>query len=342
MGRHKAGLIGLGYIANYFHLPAWQKIRGCDLVAVCDADRNKLAAAGKKYGIKGLYADYRKLLENDEVDIVTVATPNSFHYRHTIDALNMGKHVIVEKPFAVTYRQAVDMIACARRNKRLLMCAQHNRFRPETASLYNAIRSGKLGNIYYAKATVLSARGVPSQLHYTESARKGGGPLYDSGSHLLDLAWWFMGCPKPSSVYAHKWRELAQAKGVQDPLFRRNYRSEDLCVAQVRFENGAVIFLEASYLINQPGDIIQCTLFGTKAGASWPAATVSREVKGKIETYKLKTDHNILASVRQLQAFIDRLNGKKSNIVPPEESAAVIRMIEAIHRSGEKGKVVYI
>lgn len=331
---HRLGVIGVGSIAGKFHLPAFSGLPNASLCALSDLDSAKLKGVGARYGIKKLFTNYRQMLRDRDIDAVVIASPSGSHYRHVMDALKAGKHVMVEKPFALTGREAWAMTDYAKKVRRVLLCAQHNRFRPETQAILKTIRSGAIGEVYYSKATVLVSRGVPIPAHYTKSAKSGGGPLYDSGAHLIDIAWWLMGCPKPVQVTGNCWHKLSHERHLQ---------CEDLAVAYIRFTNKAVMVLEASYLIHEKDDRIECRCYGDKGSVVWPKAILTKEQAGRLRQQKLSYDPNIFASVAQAKHFLSCIDKPKApRIVPADQSATVVRMLEAIHESSKTGKTIYL
>ena len=125
----RIGIIGCGGIANGKHLPALQKLPNAALVAFCDIIPEKAEQAKEKYGAPGAYAvqDYRALLEDKSIDAVHICTPNRSHCAITVDALEAGKHVMCEKPMAISAAQAKEMLLCAERCGKLLTIGYQNR-----------------------------------------------------------------------------------------------------------------------------------------------------------------------------------------------------------------------
>ena len=125
----RIGIIGCGGIANGKHLPALQKLPNASLVAFCDIIPEKAEQAKEKYGAPGAYAvqDYRALLEDKSIDAVHICTPNRSHCAITVDALEAGKHVMCEKPMAISAAQAKEMLLCAERCGKLLTIGYQNR-----------------------------------------------------------------------------------------------------------------------------------------------------------------------------------------------------------------------
>ncbi len=116
------------------HIPGWQAHDDVEIVAVCDIDKKRASSAAEEFNIPNTFKDFKKLVRMKEIDIVDVCAPNMVHTPAVIAALNAGKHVICEKPLAVTTAEVKKMGLTAKKKRRKLMTAQHQRFRAETIS----------------------------------------------------------------------------------------------------------------------------------------------------------------------------------------------------------------
>ena len=160
----RVGIIGCGGIANGKHMPALKKVKNCEMVAFCDIVVEKAEKAAREYGTPDakVYADYKKLLEDKTIDVVHVCTPNRSHSFITVDALDAGKHVMCEKPMAINSVEAKKMLDAAKRNGKLLSIGYQSRFRADSMYMKSEAEAGTFGEIYYAKATALRRRMVPT------------------------------------------------------------------------------------------------------------------------------------------------------------------------------------
>ena len=131
--KFKVGIVGTGGIARNDHIPGWQTIPDVEIVAVCDIDKARAATAGQQAGTTAVFTDYKKLMQRKEIDAVDICTPNLSHTPIVLAALAAGKHVICEKPLAVTTKEVKAMGQMARTKRRILMTAQHRRY--ESASV---------------------------------------------------------------------------------------------------------------------------------------------------------------------------------------------------------------
>ncbi len=148
----KIAMIGCGSIGQHRHIPEASAHPDVKLVALCDIKKDRVEEMAKKYGTDA-YTDYKDLLKKADVDAVVVGTPNVCHAPQTIDSLNAGKHVLVEKPMAGTREEAKAMIKAAEKNKKFLMVGQNQRLMPPHVKAKEILASGKLGKIFTFQTT---------------------------------------------------------------------------------------------------------------------------------------------------------------------------------------------
>ena len=160
----RVGIIGCGGIANGKHMPALSKLKNVKMVAFCDIIEKKALAAREKFGTPdcAVYTDYKKLLEDKSIDVVHVLTPNRSHSFITVDALEAGKHVMCEKPMAINSAEAQKMLDAAKRTGKKLTIGYQSRHRTDSLFLKGEVEAGTFGDIYYAKATAIRRRAVPT------------------------------------------------------------------------------------------------------------------------------------------------------------------------------------
>ena len=197
----KFGMIGVGKICQGCHLPAYDKLDDVKIVAICDINEDRLNEIGKRYPDAKRYTDYREMIENEELDAVDICTPNNIHSEAAVFALDHGLHVMCEKPDAVSVCEAEKMKNAAEKSGKTLMVMRNNRYRPSTKFLKQYIAEGKMGEIYAGRCGWVRRRGIPGKGGwFTTKALSGGGPLIDLGVHMIDLAIWLMGNPRPVAV----------------------------------------------------------------------------------------------------------------------------------------------
>ena len=210
MKKLKVGVIGAGMIANAAHLPAYRNLCGrYELTAVADDRLDAARETAGRFGIKNIYDDPQKMLDEMDLDIVSICTPNNTHKKWAIAALNKGCHVACEKPVAVTYADGLEMYAEAEKAKKYLFATQTLRFIDNTISAKRIVETGRLGNPYYAQLEVIRRRGIPTWGFFHMKEHNFGGPFCDLGVHWLDTLLYLTGNPKVKSVRGKGWTKIA-------------------------------------------------------------------------------------------------------------------------------------
>lgn len=342
----RIGVIGTGGIANGAHLPGYSQIPDlCEIYALCDIDPAALKKTSERYpDVPHKFADYKKLLELDEIDGVSICTPNYVHYQPTIDALKAGKHVLCEKPIAMNAAQGAEMVRTARKEGKILQIGYNSRFSPAIQALKRHIDAGELGDIYYARAQSLRVRGIPGWGVFIDKSKQGGGPLIDIGVHILDLTLWLMGHPKPVTCSGVTYQNLGtrgDLVGFMGQWDYKNYTVEDMASALLRFDNGASVALEASFIANLKEETHNSTLLGTEGGATTHPVTITQERYKSLFTYELKVPNaNINTHYAEMKSFVECIRDGKEPLVTGEHGLMVAQIMDAIYQSAEQGKEV--
>ena len=345
----RVGFVGFGGIAQGAHMPGWQKLQGdgvTELVAVADVSKAALQAAQDKFGVAAgdCFADYNEMLKKVKLDIVDVCTPNCFHRDPTVAAFKAGAHVIVEKPMTVSAADGEAMIAAGKKAGKLLMIAQSCRYLPTAVAAKRAVRA--IGNIYWARASLLRPRGVPAWGAFTIKELSAGGPIYDLGVHILDFCLHMMDFPQPTAVSAATFLEISNKKSIMKHDPKKYTVPEELAVALIRFENGAVITLETSWAVNASQGTYSCFINGTKGGIEWSGSslTLIREEHGMLTnaTPQVIPESGQASHSEEIFAFVDAIRRKKPSPVPGEQAIITQRILDAIYRSAERGKEVEV
>jgi len=345
-GKYLVGFIGFGGIARWAHYPGWKKLQDVEVIGISDPSENVRNIAKNEFKIKYVFENYEDLLKIEEIDIIDVCAPNTIHYPATIASLKAGKHVICEKPLAVSKKEVEGMIEESKKSGKKLMAAQHMRFQKESVALKKLIDDGELGEIYFAIAYALRRRHLPTSLTFIDKALSGGGPMFDIGVHILDLTYWFMGCPGVHSVKGITLTKLAKRKdirGLWGEWDREKYNVEDFASGFVRFVDNRALTLTCSFLANMEKiSDFSTTLFGTEGGITWPNGKLAKEKNGILQDIELKLD--VLPDVpphhEELRVFLECVKENKEVPVKPEESLEVIKILEAMYISSEKGTEV--
>lgn len=269
----RVGVVGLGW-AGETHLRCYKQLPQVEVVALTDPRDTHLAKVGDAHGIENLYLDYHDMLARDDLDIVSVATPNYLHAPVSIAALERGLHVLCEKPLARTAAEAESMVEAARSAGRVLKTAFNHRERGAVTTLKRYIDAGEMGQIYHAKAFWQRRNGIPGMGGwFTTMELAGGGPLIDLGVHVLDMALYLMGEPRIVSVSGAIYAELGKRgkggrAGDTKVSGTGSYDVEDLALAFIRLEDGKTLQLEAAWaMYRENNDTFGVALFGTDGGA---------------------------------------------------------------------------
>lgn len=362
MAKLKFGVIGCGWIGTGKHISTLSKHPNAELVAICDIELSRMDEAEKNFGLTGIkkYQDYRDLCSDPQIDVIHVCTPNGLHFEMTMAALRNGKHVHCEKPLATRSEDAFEMVETARKVGKRLTIGHQRRFFSSVQYMKSLVESGDLGEIYYAKALDARRRGVPTWGDYMSKAKNGGGILFDGAPHSLDMTMYLMNNFKPVSVYGKvmdKMRAEVDGNpwGVWDPS---KSDVEDTGFAMITMEGGAVIYLEAAWLINMIGYANSTLLVGTKAGVDMQGQNgnvrVNKIYNGKMAVMEPEIMPFMAALVGQFEIndrnapgieidnWIQALLSDREPLIKAEEGIPVVQIIESIFKSSETGQVVQI
>jgi predicted dehydrogenase len=263
------------------------------------------------------------MLESDEVDMVLVTTPSNTHARYAIQALNAGKHVVVDKPPATSLADLRKMFAAARKNSKKLVTFQNRRWDGDFMTVKRALAAGRIGEILYVETNVLGYSYGDYGFFKKWRLRKkyGGGMLLDWGSHLIDHMMQLI----PSPVHS-VWADLRGIVWTKEV--------DDHCMIILRFKNGVVARIFASGVICHPG--YRWFVCGTKGVLSqagpWGKPMLIRRPDGK------GTKDSSVAEVKtnwiQFYRLVEKaLNGKGELPVRPQESIRLLKVIEAARES---------
>ena len=205
-------VIGCGRISDHAHFPALSQMEDVRIKYACDLIEEKALAAKEKWPkIENVITDYKIALADSEVDAVWVLTPNVSHYPIVMDALGAGKHVLCEKPVAVSYELACNMAKEAEKQGKLLHVGVCNRHSATVRTLREMVQSGRLGNIYHVYCSFRAHRGIPGLGGaFTTKALSGGGVLIDWGVHLMDIILYILGNPTLKTASCNVYTEMAK------------------------------------------------------------------------------------------------------------------------------------
>lgn len=338
----KVALVGCGRIAvRHSELLGKNQISGAKLSAVCDIDENRAQTIANEYNIP-YYTDMEVMMQKEDVDVVVILTESGNHADHAVKLAKYGKHIIVEKPMALTLDDADRMIeACATSNIKLFVIKQ-NRFNVPILKLREAIESEKFGKLTLGTVRVRWAR---HQAYYDQDKWRGtwamdGGVLTNQASHHVDMLEWMMG--DVESVYAKSDTMLAKME------------AEDTAIVMLRFKNGAMGIIEATTAARPTNIEGSISILGEKGTAvvggiamnkmdTWMFENEDEDDKEVLTKYSVNPpdvygfghkayyEHVIDCISNNNQQLVDGLVGRKS-----------IELISAIYESVETGKEVFL
>ena len=328
----KAALVGVGVAGQVSHIPAWKKLENVELVTLVDRDQEKAQRVAQRFGIPNATTQIDEVLEDPEIDMVDVCTPNYLHAPLAIAALESGKHVLVERPIARNAAETEKMVKAADKADKMLVCALAHRFREDTKILKKFVDRGELGEVFYTKTGWLRQRTDWRTEEWRQQKQvSGGGVLMDLGVQMLDLTLYILGHPKVESVSASAHR--AGKAEVEDSL-----------IALLRLESGCVVSLEVTWGLLMEKDFAYVNLFGQTGAALWNPLRIHKGMHGSLVnvTPAVDSPRNVYkqAIEAQIAQFAEGVRKGGSAGASGAEMLAVMRLVDAIYRSAEQGKEV--
>lgn len=329
------GIVGCGHIAKK-HVAAIKAVEGAELVAVCDTNEERL----REFTVDGVrgYTDLEDMLESD-IDVVSICTPSGIHAPLTIQAAEAKKHVIVEKPMALTLEDADRMIDACEKNGVKMAVVHPNRFRPAVVELKKQLDNGAFGKIGHANATVRWNR---NQAYYDQAPWRGtkamdGGVLMNQAIHNMDLLLWMMGDIEEISSY-HATRI-------------RNIEAEDTSVSVIRFKNGSLGVLEAAVTIYPKNLEESLSIFGEKGTAVIGGPTANWIKEWKFEGLSDEEVQNTISRVEKdpfgipghqciVQDMTEAILEDRQPVVSGEEGRKALSFVIGCQLAAERNRPV--
>jgi predicted dehydrogenase len=337
------GVIGTGGISGG-HFKAYQGIPDqVKIIGVADIVPERAKAAAERWNVDKWFTDYNELLAMPELDAVSVCTFNQAHRAPVVAALEAGKHVLVEKPLAATLEDATAMVRAAKKTGNILQTGFWPRFGHEQQTAREIIRSGALGEIYYAQTIGGGRRRIPGG-SFLKQATSGSGTIADIGCYDLDRFLFITDHPKPTHVSALASRKLGQAlpnvpgDWGHDP---KAIEVEDFGVALVRFESGFVLHF-LSYWAAHAESLGPSVILGTKGGLQFGPLTLFRDEFGVMTNVMPQNLPGIDGFSGEIKAFVKAIQNGDPSPVDPEGVLLVNVIIDGIYRSSKEGREVEV
>ena len=350
----RVGIIGAGAIAMHGHIPGIKKHADGQVVAVCDTNKTRADALAQAHGVATVYTDWRQLIADPTIDAVTVALPNALHAEVTIAALNAGKHVLCEKPLAMTVAQGEEMVAAAHKHGRVLAINMSNRPRYEVQYMRSKVAAGDLGTVTYATGRMIRRNGIPGfGSWFTRKELAGGGALLDIGVHMLDMVLHILGHPKISAIRGEVQAVHGpQRKGLggwgSDRVMDGTFDVDDLASLHLRLADGGLVTIEVTWAFyGQNEERIQ--IAGSKGGFDYFPT-----LYGNDKPLRFYTDDNgnpieVIPSIARPDSaphnqvylrYIDAIRGQGNVIASGDDGLATLRLLEATYRSAAEKREI--
>ncbi|MFC5405074.1 Gfo/Idh/MocA family protein [Cohnella soli] len=353
--RLKIGIIGSGGIARA-HVAAYRKLPFVDIVAVADVIPGKAGqfVEAEQLTETAAYDSHLDLLKQD-LDGVSICTPNVSHHRTTVDSLRAGKQVLLEKPMSVTFEEALEMTQAARETGNMLTIGFQPRYDPNMKLLQEIVQSGRLGNVYYAETGGGRRRGMPGGTFISKKLA-GAGAMADIGCYSLDMALNAMGYPRPLTVSAFTSNHFGTNPKYHGEASK--FEVEDFGTAMVRFENDLVLNFKISWAMHM--DTLGATMFlGTDAGLKitsagsgpwsgvWDGSIGSMtlfhdEYGGHTHTAIPLIEHKLNLFDEKVRDFAEAVRDGRPAPIPGEQILIQQAIIDGVLRSADARREVAI
>ena len=353
----KIGIIGTGWISEY-HIIAYLKQPDVEIVAAADLIPGKAEAMMKKHGLTDVryYPDHHAMLEVEELDAVSVCTYNATHAECTIDALEHGVPVLLEKPMSVTLDEAVAICRAEKKSGKIVSVGFQPRFDENMKMIKKIVEDGALGKVYYIQTGGGRRRGIPAPFgdSFLRKETAGLGALGDIGCYSLDMVLNAIGYPKPLTVTGYKSDFFGKNPAHSNqPQYADIFSVDDFGAGFIRLEGGVIVDFRIAWAmhVDTPGDTI---LFGTEGALRIPSTECwNGTVGGEMTLYhdvagtQTETKIPILTTRESLfdlkiRSFLDAVKNGTPAPVPTSQILYNQAIIDGISRSAEAGHEVKI
>jgi len=357
----KVGIIGTGWIAES-HIQSYKNMPDVEIVAAADLIPGKAEAFMEKFGVEGVrfYPSHKEMIDNEQLDAVSVCTYNTAHCAPTVYALEHGINVLLEKPFSVTTEEAVEMMRAEKKSGKILSIGFQPRGDENMQMIKKVVQSGALGEIYYIQTGGGRRRGIPNST-FIEKSTGGIGALGDIGCYSLDVVLNAIGYPKPLTVTGYKSDFFGKNPKYATPdKFHtaeenaKRFSVDDFAAAFVRLEGGIILDFRISWAMHAdtPGDTI---IFGKEGALRIPSTdcwngtftspmTLYHDLAGKqVETVIPLIPHKGpgLFDIK-IRSFLDAIKYNKPAPVPTSEILYNQAIIDHICKSAELGHEIEV
>ena len=328
----RVGILGVGAITQVVHLPIFSERPDVDVIALSDPDRLKAETLGVRFGVPRVLSN-EEILSDGQVQAAVICTPNHLHESLAVEALERGKHVLVEKPLAMSADGARRVLDAAAASGRHLAVGMHHRFRPDVGALTAFVAGGELGDIYTVRANSLTMPAVRSTWRQ-KPEEAGGGALMDLGVPTLDLAFWLVDYPRITRVTS---------------VFRSGEADvEEAAAVFAVSESGIAFSVEVSWNLFAEADRHRARVMGTEGSGSLPPLNINKQLGGRPMDVtprqpKARGGENRFQNAyrRLLDQFV-RAVLDESDVPAPVEQVHLMEVISAAYRSAREGREIHL
>jgi predicted dehydrogenase len=323
----RVGVVGTGAVSQLVHLPVLAERDDVELLAVADSDTPKARAIGERFDVERIL-DVEALWADGDVEAAFICTPNHLHEDQAVAALEAGKHVLVERPMALTAAGVERVLAAARDAGRTVVVGMSHRFRPDVGALRSFVAGGELGRVYAARVAWMNRRVNVRRTTWRQRPEEaGGGAFMDLGVQSLDMALWLLGMPRVT--------------GVKAVLSFDDAEVEDAATVLAETESGVALSLEVSWSYTHHDDQHYARVLGLEGSGSLPPLEVFKQLGGRpMEVTPQQprsgdTKGYLNAYRREIDHFIRAIRGLADAPLPADQ-VHLMRVVEAIYRSGRE------
>ena len=347
----KYGIIGTGWIAES-HVESLKQMPDVEIVAAADLIPGKAEKFMKKYGLPNVrcYPDHKSMLEAEELDAVSVCTYNATHAVCTIDSLDKGVNVLLEKPMCVTVEEAAEIIRAEKRSGKLLSIGFQPRMDENMQMIKKIVQSGELGKVYYIQTGGGRRRGIPNST-FIEKKTAGIGALGDIGCYSLDMVLNAINYPKPLTVSGYKSSYFGSNPKYNNPKDAARFNVDDFAAAFVRLEGDIVLDFRIAWAmhLDTPGDTV---ILGTEGALRIPSTECwNGSVGGPMKLYKDVAGQQVELEIpllpdgdssgglfyKKLRSFVDAIVTGGEAPVPSSQIYYNQAILDAIVKSSDLG-----
>jgi predicted dehydrogenase len=329
----RAAIIGLGMGRS--HARAYREIAGVEVVAACDVDAGRLHAFASELAIEVVSADYREIVTRDDVDLVSVCSPDHLHFEHCRLALEHGKHVLCEKPMVTTLDDARELVRLVGRTGRKLAVGNVSRFVPQFRLIKQFVEEGRIGELFFVESDyVHDMRRVYRKTPWRIDAVHPQNAWLGGGVHPMDLVRWVAGDVAEITLYQNKC-----ASAPEFPL-------PDNYISILKFANGCLGKVwETSGIRRWPEHVVNFNAYGSEGTVQTNTlemqakAWLNLGIAGQSDALTIPFVATIGHPVRdELQHFVDCIREDRTPLVDVVEGAKTVATLVAGLRSAESGR----